>query len=63
MDSHETGAEAIDAGVNYYLNGHHAKFTLEYHSIQNQLSNGTSDISQLRLQMHILIIILLFFYI
>lgn len=43
---------AINAGVNYYLNGHHAKFTLEYHSIQNQLSNGTADVSQLRLQMH-----------
>jgi len=43
---------AIDAGVNYYLNGHFAKFTLEYHSIQNQLSDGASDVSQIRLQMH-----------
>ena len=43
---------AINAGVNYYLNGHFAKFTLEYHSIANQLSDGASDVSQLRLQMH-----------
>ncbi len=44
---------AVNAGVNYYLNGHFAKFTLEYHSIQNQLSDGAADVSQLRLQMHI----------
>lgn len=42
---------AVDAGVNYYINGHHAKLSLEYHSIINQLNNGT-DVSQLRLQMH-----------
>lgn len=51
-DGYPDPVTAINAGVNYYLNGHFAKFTLEYHSIQNQLSNGAADVSQLRLQMH-----------
>lgn len=50
-EGHDEATTAINAGVNYYLNGHHAKFTLEYHGITNQLSSGT-DVSQLRLQMH-----------
>lgn len=51
-DGYADPVTAINAGVNYYLNGHFAKFTLEYHSIQNQLSDGAADVSQLRLQMH-----------
>lgn len=44
---------AVNAGVNYFVNGHFAKVTLEYHQITNQLSDGASDVSQLRLQMHL----------
>ena len=43
---------AINIGVNYFILGHNAKLTLEYHGINNDLNNG-SDISQIRLQAHI----------
>lgn len=45
--------QSLDIGMNYFVNGHNAKLTLEYHSITNQLSDGISDVSQLRLQMHL----------
>ncbi len=54
-DGREEATTALDAGVNYYINNHHAKVTLEYHSINNRVGNGAfngSDVSQLRLQMH-----------
>jgi len=50
-EGHDDPTTAIDAGVNYFINGHNAKLTLEYHSIMNQVSSGT-DVSQMRLQMH-----------
>jgi hypothetical protein len=49
---------AFDVGVNYYINGHNAKITLEYHSITNDyreagtLATG-GDLQQIRLQTHI----------
>ncbi len=47
---------SLDIGVNYYVNGHNAKITLEYHTISNDYrdSPGTEgDVSQFRLQTHI----------
>jgi hypothetical protein len=52
-DGFSDPVQSLDIGANYYVNGHHAKLTLEYHSITNQLSDGISDVSQLRLQMHV----------
>ena len=44
---------SINAGINYFINGHNAKLTLEYHGITNRAVNGSSDVSQLRLQAHV----------
>lgn len=48
----EANVSSINAGLNYYILGHNAKLTLEYHGINNDLNNG-SDISQIRLQAHV----------
>jgi hypothetical protein len=45
--------QSLDVGMNYFVNGHNAKLTLEYHSITNDLNDGITDISQIRLQMHV----------
>ncbi len=55
---YEDPVTAIDVGVNYYINGHNAKVTLEYHRIAGDVREGaiaTQDdgLSQIRLQMHI----------
>lgn len=45
---------ALDIGMNYFINGHNAKLTLEYHNISNDpREGGANDVSQLRLQAHI----------
>lgn len=44
---------SLNAGVNYYINGHNAKLTLEYHQITNRPVNGSTDVSQIRLQAHV----------
>jgi len=46
---------ALDIGLNYMINGHHAKLTLEYHHIgNNPLEGGPGqDVSQIRMQAHI----------
>ncbi len=50
----EDNPTALDIGVNYHLNGHHAKLTLEYHNISNDpREGGAQDVSQIRLQAHI----------
>jgi hypothetical protein len=50
----ETGdGTSLNLGVNYFLNGHNAKLTLEYHNITNRAVNGSSDVSQIRLQAHV----------
>jgi hypothetical protein len=55
-----TNPSALDVGVNYFVNGHHAKLTLEYHSIMDNPFEGASDASgnnqgfqQIRAQAHI----------
>lgn len=40
---------SLDVGVNYFVNGHHAKLTLEYHTVTN---DNNLDVNQLRLQAH-----------
>jgi hypothetical protein len=52
-EGYEEPLQSLDVGLNYFVNGHNAKLTLEYHSITNDLNDGATDISQLRLQMHI----------
>ncbi|MEO0731559.1 MAG: hypothetical protein AAFZ52_01900, partial [Bacteroidota bacterium] len=44
---------SVNAGINYYINGHNAKLTLEYHRINNDLTTSRGDVSQLRLQAHL----------
>ncbi|NQZ77621.1 MAG: hypothetical protein HRT61_16185 [Ekhidna sp.] len=47
---------ATDIGVNYYVNGHFAKVTLEYHTIRGDYRDapGTNgDVTRWRLQTHI----------
>lgn len=49
---------ALDIGLNYFINGHNAKVTLEYHSIKGDIrepaiATGNDVLSQLRLQLHI----------
>ena len=47
---------SFDFGVNYYVNGHNAKITLEYHTISNDYRDAAAtqgDVSQFRLQTHI----------
>lgn len=49
---------SMDFGLNYFINEHHAKITLEYHRIvndyrENDIVRGVNDaLSQLRLQLH-----------
>lgn len=59
-DAFDDNLNVLDIGVNYHLNGHNAKVTLEYHNIYNNpLEGGTDaegvpiDVTQLRLQLHI----------
>ena len=47
---------ALNMGVNYYVNSHHAKITLEYHGIRNDSREADAvngDVTQWRLQTHI----------
>ncbi|MEM9526625.1 MAG: hypothetical protein AAGA31_08450 [Bacteroidota bacterium] len=44
---------SFNAGVNYFINGHNAKLTLEYHQIRRDLTATRGDVSQLRMQAHI----------
>ncbi len=47
---------SLNAGVNYFINGHHAKLTLEYHGITpggNRPVDGTDRTAQIRLQAHV----------
>ena len=48
----------VDVGVNYFIRGHNAKLTLEYHRINGDVREATiltqnDALSQVRLQMHI----------
>lgn len=51
---------SLDIGLNYFINGHSAKLTLEYHSIYGDLREGgfdangePQDVRQIRLQAHV----------
>ncbi|MEM6360650.1 MAG: porin [Bacteroidota bacterium] len=55
-DALEDNITSFDFGVNYYVNGHNAKITLEYHTIRGDYRDGPNtdgDITQWRLQTHI----------
>lgn len=54
-DALDENPTALDIGLNYFINGHHAKLTLEYHRIaDNPLEGGPEqNVSQLRLQAQI----------
>ncbi len=59
-DGFNDNVNAFDAGINYFIKGHNAKLTLEYHSIMNDPresplgSDGNPiGLQQIRLQAHI----------
>jgi len=59
-DGFEDNINVVDIGLNYFVLGHHAKLTLEYHTIANDIREGgldargnIQDIQQIRLQAHI----------
>lgn len=59
-DGFEDNINALDIGLNYFVLGHHAKLTLEYHTIANDIREGgldaqgnIQDIQQIRFQAHI----------
>ncbi len=56
----DENTSALDIGLNYFLNGHSAKLTLEYHTISNDVREGgldangnIQDVRQIRMQAHI----------
>jgi len=58
FEGYDDPVSALDIGCNYFINGHHAKVTLEYHRIKGDIREAaiaTMDdaLSQLRLQLHI----------
>ncbi|MTB50074.1 porin [Lewinella sp. W8] len=52
-DGFEENMTSFNAGINYFLNGHNAKLTLEFHRINNDLTTTRGDVSQLRMQAHV----------
>ncbi|MCB0553344.1 MAG: porin [Phaeodactylibacter sp.] len=59
-DGFNDSSSSLDVGLNYFISGHNAKLTLEYHSINGDLREGgldangdPQDIQQIRLQAHI----------
>jgi hypothetical protein len=58
-DGLEDNISALDFGLNYFINGHHCKVTLEYHRINKDFregaitQGGTESLSQLRMQLHV----------
>ncbi|MEM0993758.1 MAG: porin [Bacteroidota bacterium] len=49
---------ALDVGLNYFINGHNAKVTLEYHRIKGDIreaaiASSEDALSQIRLQLHV----------
>lgn len=49
-DGLDENVSALNIGANYYINGHFAKATLEYHAVNHPTGDG--DVSQVRLQLH-----------
>ncbi len=59
-EGYDQATSALDIGLNYFINGHSAKLTLEYHTISNDIREGgldangnIQDIRQIRLQAHV----------
>lgn len=59
-DGLDDSVSGLDIGLNYFINGHHAKLTLEYHTISGDPREGgldatgnPQDVRQIRLQGHI----------
>lgn len=57
-EGYDDPVSALDVGMNYFINGHNCKLTLEYHRIAGDVREGailTQDdaLSQLRLQLHV----------
>lgn len=59
-DGYDQATSALDIGLNYFINGHSAKLTLEYHTISNDIREGgvdangnIQDVRQIRLQAHV----------
>ncbi len=53
-DALSDATNALNIGANYFVNGHHAKLTLEYHHIGNDpREGGALDVNQIRMQAHI----------
>jgi len=57
-DGLEDNISALDIGMNYYISGHNAKLTFEYHRIKGDIREGAiatggDSLSQLRLQLHL----------
>ncbi|HMQ48922.1 MAG TPA: porin [Saprospiraceae bacterium] len=56
-DGFDDPVQGTDIGLNYFINGHNAKLTLEYHQIKNDTREGGLNpdgvLTQLRLQAHI----------
>lgn len=57
-DGFDEPVNALDIGANYFINGHNAKLTLEYHRISGDIREGAiatqaDALSQIRLQLHL----------
>lgn len=58
-NGYEEPVTGLDVGVNYFINGHHAKITLEYHQLRGDFREVPANIQadglmqQIRLQTHI----------
>ncbi|MEL6862876.1 MAG: porin [Bacteroidota bacterium] len=59
-DGFEETVSEVNIGANYFILGHHAKITLEYHQITNDIREGAitdfadnNTLGQIRLQAHI----------
>ncbi len=42
-EGYEENIQALDLGLNYFINGHNAKLTLEYHAVFNDPREGGAD--------------------
>ncbi len=56
QDSERENGRSLNAGLNYFVSGHNAKLTLEYHQIKyggNTENRLSGDVSQIRFQAHV----------
>ncbi|MEZ4912350.1 MAG: porin [Saprospiraceae bacterium] len=54
-DGYSDPLTGLDVGLNYFINGHNAKLTLEYHNLSGEYRDNPIDgkVQQIRLQSHI----------